>query len=224
MGRNAASRKYDLIAALGAHALAASPFRQKQVLRLLTLITARYNWRNDELTVGQREIARLWSVTERTVKREMAKYRDLGWLIVKRAGARGRVTTYGLSLPQLWTDTTDQWAAIGQDFEARMLEQSPKKAGEVVNVDFKSGQISEAMPEGDWRRVCLALKSDDLAIYQNWYARLEFAGCTDNILHLNALSRFVDNYVEMHLTGPLMLATHAVFGPVSAIKIDHSGG
>jgi hypothetical protein len=39
----------------------------------MALITMRYNWQRDELTTGQGEIAPLWSVDERTVKREMAR-------------------------------------------------------------------------------------------------------------------------------------------------------
>ncbi len=43
----AAALKYDLLTMMG--------------------VTARYNWRNGEMTVGRREIARLWGVDERTV-------------------------------------------------------------------------------------------------------------------------------------------------------------
>lgn len=32
---------------------------QRLVLRLMSLITTRYNWQRNELTMGQREIARL---------------------------------------------------------------------------------------------------------------------------------------------------------------------
>jgi len=43
------------------------------MLRLISVVTARYNWRNDELSIGQRDMARLWAVNERTVKREMKR-------------------------------------------------------------------------------------------------------------------------------------------------------
>ena len=89
-GPGASVRKYDLITALGAHALSLGKHDQRLVLRFITLITARYNWARDELSIGQREIARLWSCNERTVKRDVAKLRALGWLVVKRQGARGR--------------------------------------------------------------------------------------------------------------------------------------
>ena len=73
VGREAASKKYDILSALMAHALSLDPASQKLALRLMSLITTRYNWQRDELTIGQTEIARLWCVDPRTVKREMAK-------------------------------------------------------------------------------------------------------------------------------------------------------
>jgi hypothetical protein len=91
-GSMASSMKYDLLTALGTFALSQTKGKQVLCLRFMTLLTARYNWMRDELNIGQREIARMWCVEERTVKREMAKLRNLGWLIVKRQGARGRVT------------------------------------------------------------------------------------------------------------------------------------
>ncbi len=74
VGRDAAARKYDIITALGSYALAGSKHDHRIVLRFITLVTARYNWARNELAVGQREIARLWAVDERTVKREMARF------------------------------------------------------------------------------------------------------------------------------------------------------
>ena len=43
------------------------------MLRLIALITARYNWQRDELSVGQSEMARIWGVHDRTVKREVRR-------------------------------------------------------------------------------------------------------------------------------------------------------
>ena len=57
VGRQAASRKYDLLTALGAYACRGDKHFQRLTLRFITLIVARYNWQADELTVGQREIA-----------------------------------------------------------------------------------------------------------------------------------------------------------------------
>ncbi|MGJ8611841.1 MAG: hypothetical protein ACSHWY_12140, partial [Octadecabacter sp.] len=109
VGREAATRKYDILTALAAYALSRGKHDHRLVLRLMVLITARYNWSRDMLAVGQREIAQMWSVDERTVKREMAKLRALGWLVVKRQGVRGRVTEYGIDLDRLLDDTRDDW-------------------------------------------------------------------------------------------------------------------
>ena len=54
VGRNAAAFKYDLLTVMGAFGLAQEKGRQRLVLRLMTLVTARYNWARDELAVGQR--------------------------------------------------------------------------------------------------------------------------------------------------------------------------
>jgi hypothetical protein len=91
-GRHASVVKYDILTALGAFALSQPKSPQRLVLRFMTLVTARYNWSRNELAVGQREIAKLWTVDERTVKREMAKLRAMGWLVVKKQGVRGRVS------------------------------------------------------------------------------------------------------------------------------------
>ena len=47
VGREAAARKYDLLSAMMAHALAGDQNRQRLVLRLMALITTRYNWQRD---------------------------------------------------------------------------------------------------------------------------------------------------------------------------------
>lgn len=125
VGREAAAKKYDLLSAMMAHGLAGDKHRQRLVLRLMALITTRYNWQRDELTIGQREIARLWCVDERTVKREMAKLRGLGWIEVKRQGARGRVSVLGLNLERILLDTKAEWPNVGPDFVERLAAGRP---------------------------------------------------------------------------------------------------
>src|SRR5690554_6309962 len=110
VGRSAAVRKYDLLTAMGVYALSQDKAVQRRILRLMTLVTARYNWQRDELAVGQREMARMWFVDERTVKREMAQLKAMGWLVVRRQGARGRVTEYSLDISQIEAVTRPVWA------------------------------------------------------------------------------------------------------------------
>ena len=119
-GPEAASQKYDILTAIGCHALGGPPGLQRLALRFTTLVTARYDWRRGILHVGQREIARLWSVDERTVKREMAKLRALGWLTLESPARRGRVASYALDLTAIRAATRDAWAKVGEDFDARM--------------------------------------------------------------------------------------------------------
>lgn len=218
VGRNAASRKYDLIAALGAHALSADKHRQRLVLRLITLITARYNWRLEELCVGQREIARLWAVNERTVKREMATLRNMGWLQVKKQGVRGRVSVMTLDLDRLWRDTAESWPAVGPDFEARMVEQTPQPAdSNVVPLNLPQN----AMPEGEgaWPEICRTLEAEDPAGYRHWFSRLELDHTENGCLGLLAPNRFIASYVETHLTAQLMRAAYPVLGPIRHVSI-----
>ena len=66
IGPKAGSLKYDLLTALSVAGLHGSPTEQTSLMRLNALITARYNWRLEEVSVGQVELARLWSVNERT--------------------------------------------------------------------------------------------------------------------------------------------------------------
>ena len=43
VGREAAAKKYDILSAMTDHALAGDQHRQRLVLRLMSLITTRYN-------------------------------------------------------------------------------------------------------------------------------------------------------------------------------------
>lgn len=118
-GRDAASRKYDLLTALGLYALGADRRVQRLVLRLITLVTARYDWRAGEASIGRRDLARLWAVDERTVKRELAGLRALGLISVKRPAARGRVAAYALEIGAVWEASRPDWGRAGADFAAR---------------------------------------------------------------------------------------------------------
>ncbi|MFC7704785.1 DnaA N-terminal domain-containing protein [Plastorhodobacter daqingensis] len=214
VGPRAASRKYDLLTALGAYALAQGKQEQRLVLRLLTLITARYNWARDELAVGQREIARLWSVDERTVKREMARLRDLGWLRLRRQASRGRVAEYALATDVILTATRAYWAAVGSDFEARLSgrpEDSPAPVSPGAEVlPFPAA----ASPRGQedrslWGRVRQRLRGQDPALFATWIDRLQFAGAGEGRIALRAPTAFHASYVRTHLAVRLLAACQA---------------
>ncbi len=216
-GPGAAARKYDMITALGAYALSLGKHDQRLILRLITLLTARYNWGRDELSIGQREIAKLWSCNERTVKREIAKLRALGWMNVKRQGARGRVTTYGFDTHHMLAATNGIWAEIGSDFVIR-LEGAPAET--VVPFPVK-GNV--AAPEIDaateWGLARAVLYAEDAGRFGAWVQALQRAGRAGGRLTLRAPSRFHAAYVQTHLESVLLRACQSVDSDISAVEI-----
>ncbi|MFN3276002.1 MAG: DnaA N-terminal domain-containing protein [Paracoccus sp. (in: a-proteobacteria)] len=221
VGREAAAKKYDILSALMAHALASGPGPQRLVLRLMALITTRYNWQRDELTMGQREIARLWCVDERTVKRDMAQLRALGWVTVKRQGARGRVSVLGLDLDRIALDTRPAWPNIGEDYVARMTGRSESAPAPNV-VPFRK-QGAAAAQAGLWGVVCAALQAEDPVVFDAWFAplvQIEQADGQGGALHLAAPSRFHATYVRTHLMARLQIAARRADPSVVSVRIE----
>lgn len=213
VGPKASSIKYDIISAMLAHGLSQNKQTQRRVMRLLLLVTARYNWRNNDLTIGHKEIAKLWSVDPRTVKREMALFKDLGWIKVKRQGARGRVGSYQICVDALMTLSQPTWSCVGPDFETRAMallgDVIPKP--KVVQVDFGADRKNKTLPTGKWRDVCDALEARHPEIYINWFSRLSFVASDGDHCILRAPSRFVARYIETHFGGILMAELRQVF-------------
>ncbi|EYD70405.1 hypothetical protein Lokhon_00159 (plasmid) [Limimaricola hongkongensis DSM 17492] len=222
MGRGAAARKYDLLTALGAHALSQDRTEQVLALRLMTLITARYNWGRDELAVGVREIARLWSVDERTVKREMAKLRARGWVELTRAGARGRVAEYALGIERLMQDTRPGWERVGPDFACRLdAGEADDKVvplpirGEVPPPDLSGGS--------EWALAQALLHAEEPGLYASWLRALTRDSRAGGRLVLAAPSRFHAAYVQTHLSARLLAACRDVDGGVSEVTVIAAG-
>lgn len=194
VGRGGATRKYDLLTILGVYALSQGKTLQRQTLRLICLITARYNWQSDHLSVGQNEIARLWSVDTRTVKREMAAFRERGWLIEKRPAARGRVTVYGLGISRILEDTRASWEMVGPDLVERL-------DGPAAEVDDRKvipfPHVALPMGEGVWPRVARRLQEGDASIYRAWFAALEVEEMAEEVW-LKAPSAFHADYLRTH--------------------------
>lgn len=218
IGPGAAARKYDLITSLGAHALSMGKTDQRLVLRLITLITARYNWGRDELCVGQREIARLWSCNERTVKREMAKLRGMGWLVVRRQGARGRVTQYSLATETILRTTSPTWPAVGPDFVIRMEGQPVQNT--VVPIPIKGSVSPPDVSSGsEWVLAQAILHQEDEASFASWIKALTREDRAGGRLTLSAPTRFHAAYVQSHLTSRILAACRAVDDSVSEVLI-----
>lgn len=224
VGRNASALKYDILSAIGVMALAGDKHRQRLVMRLMVLITTRYNWQHNELSIGRAEIARLWSVDERTVKREMAKFRTAGWLEVKRAGAKGRVTVYALNLDGLLGDTRASWDTIGSDFVARMQERQGG-AGETgsAQADPKVIPFQPRAPggaaEGTWGRVLARLRSESPAQASTWFGQLSEMSRDGGRVRLAAPTRFVADYVSTHFLPQLLNAYVGIDPGVRHIEV-----
>ncbi len=218
-GPRASSRKYDLLAALGAWALGAGGTRERTALRLIALITARYNWRSDELSMARREIARLWSVDERTVKREMGRLKELGFLRVKRPGARGRATVYGLGLERLTEETRPAWPALGPDFMERLgaVPEDEAPQGNVVPLRPGAPTMQAGAPEV-WTRMRETLAARNPARYAAWFQPLEARETAEGLI-LTAPTRFHADYVETHLAGDLAAAAMEAGIAPGAVRI-----
>lgn len=205
-GRNAAALKYDILTALGVLGCGGDKHLQRLVLRFITLIVARYNWQTDELSVGQREIAALWAVDERTVKRDLARLRGQGWLVQKRAAARGRVAVHGLDLAAILGASQPEWGRVGPDFAQRLTApEAPSDAATPGNVIAFPG-LSGAGPggvrpegQGPWARVQAQLAAENPALHAAWFAALTDEGLDEGgRLRLRAPSRFHATFVSTH--------------------------
>lgn len=215
VGRSGGARKYDLLTILGVHALSQGKTLQRQSLRLICLITARYNWQNDQLSVGQAEIARLWSVDTRTVKREMAALRERGWLVEKRSAARGRVTLYGLGIARILEDTRGCWEMIGPDLVERLVPEPPTEPKERKIITFPQAAIPEG--QGVWSRIARRLQASDASLYRAWFAMLEGEVRGDELV-LKAPSAFHAAYLRTHHIGQIEAAL-AVEAPGMLLRL-----
>lgn len=215
-GPGAGSDKYDILTALSVAALASGGSLQVSLLRLMALVTARYNWTQDELSLGQREMAALWSVDERTAKREVKRLLDCGLLLLLRQGVKGRVARYRLDLAAIRSLTETHWSKVGSDYLERMTQRHapPPVAARVVQVDFSARHrlpdIEGATP---WERIRQRLQSADPARFTAWFAALQLTGQEGRTLLLTAPSRFAAQYVATHLRRPLEAAVLAELGP-----------
>ncbi|WP_306418424.1 DnaA N-terminal domain-containing protein [Ruegeria sp. Alg231-54] len=216
-GRNAPAFKYDILSALAVYALSGDKHRQRSILRVVALITTRYNWRNNELSIGREEIARLWSVNERTVKREMAKLRAMGWIAVKRPAVRGRVAVYELDLKQLMIDTSDIWPTIGSDFLSRMSVE-PEETTNVV--PFKAKDFSPDAAGDVWSRVQAVLHGRDPELWSSWFQHLTEADRAGGTVTLVAPSRFMADYIDQNWSGRLLAAYSRVDPAIRVLRIE----
>ena len=220
-GAQAAVQKYDIITALSVLGLNGSAGELLTYTRLISLLTARYNWRLDELSTGQAEMARMWGVTPRTVKREINKPLGAEILVCKRQGVKGRVAIHRLNYVQIYRLSEPYWNAIGSDYSARMSEKLPNPADNVVRLSFDQAEaptpIQTESPQ--WNAICTRLMAEDRSRYAAWYAKLDFIGYDNDVIQLRAQGSFVAQYVKLHLTERLLHELTLEFGPNFRLEI-----
>lgn len=221
-GPQAAVQKYDLLTAMAIAGLNGKAVFQTSMLRLVALVTARYNWKLDELTVGQRDLARMWSVDERTVKREIKRLLGEHILIQLRPGVRGRVAAYRLNQGEIYRRSESHWDEVGPDFAARMgtNRQGPELVGPtVVQVDFRPATVPGQTSKTAWGRTCQRLSETDPDLYKSWFSALVFEDFDQAVLRLGAPSSFVAKYIVTHHQKRLQDVASREFGTVTKIEI-----
>ncbi|MBU2359972.1 MAG: hypothetical protein KKB02_13750 [Alphaproteobacteria bacterium] len=219
-GPQAGAQKYDVLTALLTLAAQGAPVQGRLALRLSLLITARFNWRLGQFCVGQREIARMWGVTERTAKRELAQMRGLGWISVTIPAARGRVATHAIHFDAVLPDTMPYWTAVGPDFTARMTGAAAMPQVPVSNVVPLHPVPVTTAADGIWAEAAARLQQDAPALFQAWFSGLRMRTCDGGVLRLVAPTRFIADYVRSHYTGHLMAALLACDPTIRRVEVD----
>lgn len=223
IGPDAGVLKYDVLTALSVAGMNGSQTFQTSMMRLIALVTARYNWRNDEFCVGQRDMARMWSVNERTVKREIKRLRDAGLIVCKRNGVRGRVGAYGLNYREIAAVTRPCWTLVGPDFDQRMRDRYREPEVKVVQMSAylqsDADEKTDAAP-GTWQRVLSDLTVEHPNLVEAWFARLEFIDLSQGKLRLKAPSQFFQRYLETHHLPILLGAVEKELGPVDRVQFE----
>lgn len=222
-GQHAGAVKYDILSALLVLAAQGESAKARLALRLSLLITTRYNWRVGTFCVGQREIARMWGVTERTAKRELAQLRTLGWIVVHRPAARGRVAEHRIDMPQVLAATRAYWPEIGSDFVARM--EGPQDTTPISNV-VPLHAVKAVTPPRDgtlWAEAAQILATDHPATYAAWFAKLAQLETENGVLILGARSRFVADYVQQHLISRVMAAAVRIDPTLRQVQVVVTG-
>ena len=210
-GPGAAALKYDILTALLVLAAQGDPAASRLSMRLSLIITARYNWRRESFAVGQKEIARMWGVTERTAKREMAELRSRGWITLKIPAARGRVAEHQIAFDEVLRASLPFWHAIGPDYVARMSATPDPSSVSGSNV-VPLHRPSVAAQEDDnsvWAKAAARLQSEDPVLFGAWFSGLRQVACDAGMVTLSAPSRFISDYVNTHHRTRLLAAVLA---------------
>ena len=227
VGRNAPALKYDILTALLVLCAQDAGAEGRLAQRLALIITARFNWGRGSFITGTREIARMWGVTERTAKRELAQMRSRGWISVRRGPARGRVTEHAIHLSVVLDATRAHWVAIGPDFVARMAQGAEETALAKDNIVPFTRAAGQGPPVADgslWAAASKLIWQADPVLHGAWFANVVEAGREGATVDLLAPSRFVAQYIDTHFAGRLLAALSSCDPGVTDVRIRAGEG
>lgn len=156
-GIGAGVRKYDVLSAVALAGLHGQSMPSQRALRLIALITMRYNWASDSLAIGHDELTRLWKVSKRTVIREIDALRQVGILVVLRAGRKGRVSLYRLDVHALRAASASVLEASAPDVAGRLEGPLPVTSS---HGHASAGAPSvRCLPDDAWSRTLAGLSN-----------------------------------------------------------------
>lgn len=218
-GSNAAVLKYDVLTAISLCGLHGTAHDAVSMMRLSAIVTARYNWARDEVSMGQQDMARIWGVTARTAKREIRRWLDRDIVICTRPGVRGRVAAYRLNLRKLYALSQRHWHSVGPDYAARMETGRTEQTAQVVRVDFGNNAAAPPLMSPEWRAASEHIRKRDPQVHASWIAPLEYIGDDGRTVTLRGPSAFASRYVETHYARNLADAVETCIGPMRRIVI-----
>ena len=238
-GPRASVVKYDIVAAINGAGLAKASLSKDLAQRLTLLIVSRYNWLTNEISAGHMQLAMLWSVDLRRVKRVLAELRDIGVLAVKRAGRKGLVTVYSLDLSRIAAITRPYWNLLGADIAARLDAAFPEKVAPVSALEAPSaaredvagdiGQQSNVVGIAEVRRqradpVRHALAQEiSPPAFERWIKPLVHERRDDGVV-FTAASSFVANYVERQFGHRIERAIRQLFPDIRRVMFIAAPG
>ena len=215
-GQAGAARKYDILTALAVAGLAEGGQGAVSALRLVALLTARYDWTADRVAVGHEEAARLWGTSTRTAKREMARLMESGLLHRVERGVRGRVGAYRLDPAAVRARTAPAWPMAGAEFAARMEDELMPPPAVVAPEPRRPALPAEGTL---WPSLYPALAEAHPQRAAAWFSRLREAEFDGVRLVLRADTAFVAQYVSTHLIDDLRAEIRAALGGGSDVVV-----
>ena len=218
-GPGAGVLKYDVLTMMAVAGLAGPALRQTTMMRLIAIVTARYNWARDELTLGQREMARIWSVDERTAKREIRRLTESGLLVCIRPGVRGRVASYRLDTEALRRLGADDWDRVGPDFVERLSRQASPVMAQAGGQPVEEAQGRAEAGQSGWGSILGRLQQDAPHLAAAWLRQLRCDEAPAGIYRLRAPSAFHASYVRAHLLPSIEKVARQQAGPSARVEI-----